>query len=1090
MKYLSVPDFHFSMDHLEVSKMCGEAVKKAAIENKVDFIAIPGDWFDHPIMANDKGGLKEAKKIMKSWLEVCPVCAIEGTVPSHDSRGSYSIFEDIGLVLLKPGGVYFYDSHAIINESKHFDNPECIIFGIPELTKDNIQSQLNLSAEQANAEVIKQFENYIESFVAPMRLKYKNVPAIGLLHGNVTDFINRENETDNILKRSEILISTEILEKANLDYWSLGHIHKPWKSEKIKASYAGSPGLSWGETEFIPGFEKITFFTERNDLYITKIPYGTPERRKVKSISEIKINPNIAYWLESDTEELPEGIHPWSRKTEPVKQKETQRITKEQAKKITSLWDLFKLIDPEIKNNIKDKVDLITEKIPEEIPQKLNVDMTYLKVSGCIFWNEKTIEFNLSKLNNGLTAIHGEIGSGKSSLLSFCSPYPIVVGKETTSGRQSAIKDFFIGQESKIEKIFIVNGKEHQHIIDIAKAHTANPKIECYLNIDGVPQLERGTFDKMMELCESLYGNFTDYSLTSFYEQPQQSTKNQSGLMTASRTEARNTVQNIAGINRESEKRFALDQQAQAENDYKEIETRISVKKELLGNENEIKKEIIDNEILIKVNKTELEKSELNGKKLKQEYEELKKEQELNNKNKLLKEQKEKELDNIYQILQDHLFEIDNNEKLIKNLELNKKLLSDYDNGIKRLSELEKEKSEIELYNSNIEKKYLEQKSEYDKKLNSKNALEQLIKNANEKIETIEKIIEQTKKPCEYCGKISSESEKIINNYKDEIQSLKIKIHNSESQIIDEGFPPVKDKLKIFDDHELFNLMSVKNINIEEIKTEIKEAETAEIKIKNLKDEDRKYVLQTEELKKNIDNIVINNEIDNLIINKNNELETARKEYQEIKEKIIKLESDLNNLNSKLSDIDKIKYEIKESELKLKTIESDIEDWKYIARMLNPDKIPALELDIIIGNIDDTANEIIKLFFEGRYNFRTITQDMGKKSMIDKFDIIIHDLETGKESSMFIKNPGHKAFFSDCYVKALIKKRKEKAMISYSPVILDEADGPISPKQIPFYYNIQNNYFENEKVLIVTHSTDAQQFISNSVEIEELKNNE
>ena len=181
---------------------------------------MPGDFFNAPIMATDKGGLTLAKQIMKTLLSVAPVVCIQGTM-SHDNDGAYSIFEDIpGFTLLKPGKVYalhrcenpFIGEIATSINIRHtIEDVKCILFGMPEITKQNIQSQLNLTAEEANGKAEELFKQYIENFVAPMRLKYKDVPAIGLLHGNVTDTVHKENELDNILKRSDILISTEVL---------------------------------------------------------------------------------------------------------------------------------------------------------------------------------------------------------------------------------------------------------------------------------------------------------------------------------------------------------------------------------------------------------------------------------------------------------------------------------------------------------------------------------------------------------------------------------------------------------------------------------------------------------------------------------------------------------------------------------------------------------------------------------------------------------------------------------------------------------------------------------------------------------------
>ena len=93
MKYLEIPDFHFSKQWADTALLCAKAVKDAAIKNNVDFIAVPGDFFDAPIFASDKGGMQIAQKIMKSWTDVAPVVAIEGT-PSHDAIGCYGLFDE------------------------------------------------------------------------------------------------------------------------------------------------------------------------------------------------------------------------------------------------------------------------------------------------------------------------------------------------------------------------------------------------------------------------------------------------------------------------------------------------------------------------------------------------------------------------------------------------------------------------------------------------------------------------------------------------------------------------------------------------------------------------------------------------------------------------------------------------------------------------------------------------------------------------------------------------------------------------------------------------------------------------------------
>ena len=70
IKYLEVSDFHYSPKWGDISMSCARSVREAAINNKVDFIAVPGDLYDAPIMVTDKGGMNQLRKIIRMWLDV------------------------------------------------------------------------------------------------------------------------------------------------------------------------------------------------------------------------------------------------------------------------------------------------------------------------------------------------------------------------------------------------------------------------------------------------------------------------------------------------------------------------------------------------------------------------------------------------------------------------------------------------------------------------------------------------------------------------------------------------------------------------------------------------------------------------------------------------------------------------------------------------------------------------------------------------------------------------------------------------------------------------------------------------------------
>ena len=1090
MKYLEVPDFHYAKAWADISISCGNAVAKTATDNKVDFIALPADFFDSPIFANDKGGMEIAQGIMERWTAICPVVGIEGT-PAHDAPGCYGIFKNMNFTLLKPGKVYGYFSKDFAHESFITDmkkypvhTPECILFGIPELNKSSIQAQLSLPAEQANAEAVNLFGQYIDEFVGPMRLKYKDIPAVGLLHGAVSDS-RQENSTDVILKASDIVIHTEILERANLDRWSLGHFHSPWESEKICGGYAGYPGIDsnpWGKRDFIPGFN---FVTIHSDIHteITRIPYGTSERRKIlitdKDIPVI-MDIDVAYWIESEDPEavLPTNLHPWSRITYIEQQTETRRVTKEEAEKAVTLWDMFKLIDPDVKPELKEKVDSIPEYKKDKTGNRLDARLGKVIVKGCDLFGGKTVEWNLDELAVGLNQLTGTNGNGdgKSSLLGVCTWFPGIVGKDTKSGRQSALKDFFSGQDSSIEKFGPVNGKEHHHLITIKGAHTQTPKVECYLYIDGVSQLEKATFDTMFEKCEDLYGNYEDYLLTTFYEQPQQSKNQRSGLMTATMTEARNLVQNIAGIDREKEKRFALDQVADCEKTEQQLTSDINALEKYSEDIDLLKKEIKEKSGNLVIGNDALKIKEESVIMTKQQVESLQLKKTENEKAKDRRTSKTGQISDISNSIDDAKTEIYSLKTSVASLELNQDSIKEDD-----------ENKKLELEYSKLLTEYNRIMNEYNNSIIEQTTIkteqQNIIDNAETTKQSHNKEIELISEPCPECGYIDPKITQKIDNLNNSItlldESIKMSFDNIK-KLIDIPKPKIIEPVKPIEPV----LSESERSSIQESITTGLKAETA---IEGLEAAIKKDNVLIQSYNKELIEIIIDTEIDSILLTAEDELSNIRKQYTDTKSNISTLVAEKKSIEDRLKKAKEGAQELKEKKGKLLTSEVNKNGWNYIQKMLNPDKIPALELDIVATKIDEDATKNIEPFLEGRYSYHTETQKPGKNSTVDKFDVMIHDAETGQSFSMFYTNPGNKAFYSDCYIKALIRKRNERQMRSYSPIIYDEADGPVNPKRVKQYYDIQQAYFKDEKVIIVSQKDISASYVEKVFNIEEMK---
>ena len=235
-----------------------------------------------------------------------------------------------------------------------------------------------------------------------------------------------------------------------------------------------------------------------------------------------------------------------------------------------------------------------------------------------------------------------------------------------------------------------------------------------------------------------------------------------------------------------------------------------------------------------------------------------------------------------------------------------------------------------------------------------------------------------------------------------------------------------------------------------------------------------------EELSKKSYNIDynLNKELDDI----NNQLATLREKYTEIKSMIASYQASIENIDKRIDEYNAKIERINKEESELNNITFDYQAWDYIAKMLNPNKIPALELEMMLNSIDSEATRIISSYQEARFGFETKTQ---AENGTDKFDILVYDSLTGDKRSFMKYSPGQKAFFTDAYTKALVRERNSNGVRVYSPVIMDESDGPLQPELVGDYYKIQAEYW-NLPVLIVSHSPASHEYIENRVEIRDL----
>lgn len=1033
MKYLDVADFHYNPNRKEECIEAFSKIIKASAD--VDFVVFSGDLFDLPVYANDD--LNVLLDLMHMINKPC--CGVCGT-QGHEVRSMYrALVESVGFVLMEPGVEYgFIDGKIIKIFPDNKNIPSVLLYGLDEISKKSVMAHHpELKPNEVNPYINNLLKKLITEDIAAKRSRLPDVPAVLVVHGNISDAVDRNAEKNEALKRADIVIKTEWIKEADITYTSAGHIHQYINFEKINGGYGGSPAWNWNSTGFLPCFNQVNIIG--GTVTVDRIPYGTPERRKIYKPLE-KYESNIAYWLEYDGDlnlnPAEHGAHPWSRMTLPEKEKTTRRVDIADVEN-KPLAEIAEIFDKNITASQKEKLTEAEKARTQGDRLSRTVRVESVEVENCVLFHDKKLDIKLSDIT-GLTQIIGENGSGKSSVLSFCTPYPVLVGKDTESGRSSAIKDFFKNETGKIRKLITVNGIEHEHIILLNKG-----KCECFLNIGGRPALERSNFDEFFSRCEKEYGALNDYITTSFYVQPLQG-KTESGLMTASQTTVRDIVQNIAGINREEEKQYCLSRVAEYEGKIKEVQTRIDILSE--------DKNIIA-DLQKKLPEAEYDRKNSSDNVIKLEAELKTAEAELNIKS-ALKEENDKKL-----IQKESL-------KTTICKKFNEK--TDAEREIKTLPELRVRRDSIaeqsKKYNEYLEKysAWTEAESKKQGILSEVNKLKSTYENNLKLKESYEREISVWNKPCPNCGYICEDNKVHIDALNEKISALDLVEPNLDDLRRQYGALNGIIRPEVVSRPE-----SVESINAQISVLEEKEKNIImlEAEIKTLREQEKNISVEV------IDITAERNRVDEI----SNKLRLERITKDMAEKTYLELETKIKAAQNNITEAERLTNENKADMLEL-------DDWKYCADILRPNKIPAMELDAVLDTIDRKATDNLKGYRNGRYIVMTETQKEGKKSVVDKFDIKIFDTQTGEAKSFKNYSVGEKSFILGAYNNALLDIRKGKNNIDYFPVISDEQDAFIDKNNRAEFYKMN----ETKDMLLVSHSPDIENYIENKIKISEV----
>ncbi len=327
-----------------------------------------------------------------------------------------------------------------------------------------------------------------------------------------------------------------------------------------------------------------------------------------------------------------------------------------------------------------------------------------------------------------------------------------------------------------------------------------------------------------------------------------------------------------------------------------------------------------------------------------------------------------------------------------------------------------------------------------------------------------------------------------------------------------EPVEPVWPELPEFDEEAFDGVkMSIARVPINSARETLAQAQEAAIKIA----ENEKWVTQlTTEV------CVLESEILELKMKIDPELEmkhrdactdyeNAKAKYIEAREQVKGLEVEQKNLEDQIAELEKQSEELQEIRQSIEEKQTDIADWTWLMRACGPDGIQALELDAMGPGIAKVANKLLGIAFEcnpwnaekregnpfNQVEFRTtrIGGSGSKRKQIEDFLIFAHDVRDDTWTEISNISGGESVWVIRAIYDAFGIVRDENTGQRFFTVMQDESDGALDPDARLAYFRMLEAAHEESgrrHTLVITHSQDAQEMISQKIEMAEFANQE
>ena len=1128
MKIAHLTDIHYNgkEDSLQALDYIADM-----LAGDVDLIAITGDLFDAGLQNSDRDGFPLLIEWMSDLMETAPIVAITGT-PTHDRPGCYEVFKSLpGQFLLKDNKTdpVFYSSRyeRFTTENDVHDPESLMILGCGEPQKSwFLAGKEGIGKDEAAAEVSEGMKSMLFGMAAKRR-EYPDNPCLFLYHGIVEGSETWYSGNPG----SEIRINPDDLAAIGADYYALGHIHKRHQIPSLpEAWYGGSAyPVDWGETDQ-KRFNIVTLDGPR----ATTIEYETfpfpPRKKIVRDINQPIGAEEIAGHQVWVVEKVPAGVgfnkknteefvethaEPGSRVSVEIVPVETARAEKirtmQRLRDKVALWAEASELD--LKPGVFEKADELEREMMKSGDGRADgaiIQIDKLKLTGAIgIWKgtgRDDIEIDFESLSPGVIAIMGKNGAGKTTLLENMHPYPQLLTREgklqdhfrlSKSARDLHFTD--LRTDDKYRALILINGA------------AASGSCEYHLYKNGEPITDGRQADysaKIDELC----GPIELYLRSAFVMQ--KATKNTPEISQATNKEKKELFSALAGIDYlEGYALFANEGAKSWEAKAEETQTKKAVAHGKIEDEEELHgvKQKIEDQIKTYIELIELRQTEkVDVEHTRAELIEKKDEQDRNHRRRQelaksfeekrdRKEQLRIRAENLKYLIDD---EDDIRKEVEKYAEFQKKqeaLIQEevafHQEQAARMQKLATERQAVAEEDAGLEQRAAQVLSAISELRISEAKLDQRIAYLNEKL--------SHKITCPSCnhqfsaGGVETQA-LLVTARRDKKNSVEmiaarettLKELQQKRSGLEWPDPPNQDAWPRR--AELNQVLSiVRAIAIDELTRKLDEAKTAKAERGSIIETMADIHGEMNEISTEIADLPLPDP--RLVPN----LEATESDLRKINDELEKYRTDrdvqegeLRQIDRRLINIDEAKAEIFELERLWKEQIDNAVEWRTLADACGRDGIQALELDALAPSITEAANEILTEAYGPRFTIEIRTQRVSgsgsRSKMIEAFDIIVHDAETGTEQGYDTLSGGEAVWVRKAIYDAFGIIGSQNTGRTFLTVFLDEADGALHAGAKAPYIRLIRAAHELAKrthTVLITHSKELQEMIAEHIEL-------